>query len=114
MEKQYFQVEVSDWIIESEGNKVVLDTISEETITRYSDGEYEISLLNCKISDDVFKYFDGETPYKVFRTYNRYDMSGIELSEGTEEFAKAKIISTKTSSSVGNVSTFNVYISNKL
>lgn len=114
MEEQYFQVEVSDWVIESESNKIVLDTISEETITRCSDGKYDISLFNCKIADDVFKYFDGETTYKVFRTYNKYGTNGEELPEGTEEFAEAKIISTKTSSSVGNVSTFNVYISNKM
>jgi hypothetical protein len=114
MEEQYFQAEVSDWVIESESNKVVLNTISEETITRYSDGKYEISLLNCKIADDVFKYFDGETPYKLFRTYNKYDTTGELLPEGKEEFIEAKIISTKTLSSVGIVSTFNLYISNKL
>ena len=113
MEEQYFQTEVSDWIIESESNKIILDTISEETITRYADGNYKINLLNCKIVDNIFKYFDGKTEYKVFRTYNKYDADGEALPEGTEEFVEAKIISTKTSSSIGDVSTFNVYISNK-
>jgi len=113
MKEQYFQVEVSDWVIESDSNKIILDTIAKETIIRYSDGKYEINLLNCKVVDDVFKYFDGTTNYKLFRTYNKYGADGIELSEGTEEFSEAKLISTKTSTSVGEVATFDLYISNK-
>jgi hypothetical protein len=111
----YYQVSVSDWIVSGENVEIVFNKIMSESVKRFPDGSYNIELENAVSEPDLFDKLK-EKEYSVKREYKVYSPEGIgdEYCKSMEEkFFGAKIVATKHQSSVNEVATYYVYITNK-
>ena len=111
----YCQVSVSDWIVSGENTNIVFDKITSESIKRFPDGIYDIELNNAVAKTDLFDRLK-EKEYSVKREYKVYSLEATGdnyWKQMEEKFLDAKVVATKHQSSVEEVATYSVYITNR-
>lgn len=111
----YYQVSVSNWIISGENVEIIFNKITSESIKRFPDGTYDIELENAVSEPNLFDKLK-EKEYSVKREYKVYSPEGIGddyCKPMEEKFFSARIVATKHHSSVEEVATCSVYITNK-